>query len=113
MSKITGRPPKAVRQEKNIGFFVTRVQYFIIQQKAIQAGVNMSDYMRQLAIHGQVKTRWKPEEREIFKKMVGMSNDVHQLVKIAREEGALTAILHFEKYRNLIDGMINRLSHDQ
>jgi hypothetical protein len=113
MTKITGRPKKPKIQEKNIGFFVTKVQYFIIQQKAVQAGVNISDYMRQVAIFGQVKSRWKPEEREIFLKMVDMSNDVHQLVKVAKEEGALSALLHFEKYRNLIDDMINRLSHDQ
>jgi len=113
MAKIPGRPKKAVRQEKFLGCFVTQTQNFIIEQKAIQAGVNKSDYLRQVAIFGQVKTRWKPEERELFKKMVGMSNDMHQLVKIAREEGALSAILHFEKYRNLIDDVINRLSHDQ
>ena len=71
MSKITGRPKKPVVQEKNIGFFVTRVQYFIIQQKAERAGVNISDYMRQVAITGYVKTRWTAEERDIFKKMVG------------------------------------------
>jgi len=111
MGKITGRPRKAKKQEKNIGFFVTHAQYFIIQQKVATAGVNVSDYMRQMAIFGQVKARWKPEERELFKKLVGISNDIHQLVIIARQEGALSAMLHFERYRSLIDDVIKQLSN--
>jgi hypothetical protein len=111
MSKITGRPKKAIKQEKNIGFFVTHAQYFIIQQKAIQAGVNLSDYMRQAAIFAHVKTRWTAEERDIFKKMVAMSNDLHQLATIARQEGAASAVLHFQKYRQHIDEIIKQLSN--
>jgi hypothetical protein len=87
-------------QEKNIGFFVTKVQYFIIRQKAEQAGVNISDHMRQVAITGFVKTRWTAEERDIFKKMVGISNDLHDLRELARKEGILNALLYFEKYRD-------------
>lgn len=110
MSKITGRPKKAIRQEKNIGFFVTHQQYFIIQQKAAMARVNISDYMRQVAIFSQVKARWTAEERDLFKKMVGISNDLHQLVIIGRQEGATSAVLHFQKYRQLIDEVIKQLS---
>jgi hypothetical protein len=62
MTRITGRPPNAVRQEKNIGFFVTQTQYLIIQQKASQSGANISDYMRKMAIYGKVVARWTPEE---------------------------------------------------
>jgi len=74
------------------------------------AGVNVSDYMRQMAIYGQVRARWTPEQGEIYKKMAGISNDLHRLVMIARQEGASSALLHFEKYRQVIDDAIKRLS---
>jgi hypothetical protein len=93
-----------------VGFYVTNTQYFIIQQKVAMAGVNISDYMRQLAIYGKVKARWTAEEREIFKRMVSISNDLHQLVAVARQEGASSVLLHFERYRQLIDDVIKRLS---
>jgi len=112
MGRITGRPKKAIRQEKNIGFFVTNAQWLVIQKKVKEAGVNISDYMRQVAVFGQVVTRWKEDERELFKKMVGISNDVNQLVHIARQEGALHAVLHFERYRGIIDDVIKRLGKD-
>ena len=60
--------------------------------------------MRQMAVYGYVKPRWSEEEREWFKKLIGMSNDLHRLVEIAEKEGALTAMLHFVAYRDLIDG---------
>lgn len=113
MGNRTGRPPKAIKQEKFIGYFVTHAQHFIIRQKAEEARVNISDYMRQMAIYGYVKPRWSEEEREWFKKLVGMSNDLHRLVEIAEKEGALTAMLHFAGYRDLIDAAIKQLTHDQ
>ena len=113
MGKITGRPPKAIKQEKNIGFFVTNAQYFIIKQKAEQAGVNISDYLRQTAVFGLVKTRWTAVERECFLKWVGISNDVNRMVKIAREEGARSALLHFIAVRDMIDDLLKRLTHDK
>jgi hypothetical protein len=113
MGKITGRPPKAIKQEKNIGFFVTNAQYFIIKQKAEQAGVNISDYLRQTAVYGYVKTRWTAVERECFLKWVGIANDVNRIVEIAEREGATTAMLHFVACRDRIDDLLNRLSHDK
>jgi predicted RNA-binding protein with PIN domain len=108
--KGMGRPPKEIKQEKFIGYFVTHVQYFIIQEKAARAGVNISDYMRQMAIHGQVRARWTAEERELFKKMVGMSNDLSQLVRIAEREGADHAVLYLSQFRDGIDQALKRLS---
>ncbi len=70
MTKITGRPPKAIKQEKNIGFFVTNEQYSVIQGKAIQAKVNISDYMRQMAVNGYVKVRWTEEDVAMLRDLV-------------------------------------------
>ena len=109
MKKITGRPKKAVRLEKQVKFFVTSVDYFIIQHKAESAGLSIPEFMRQLSIKGQVKPRWTPEERDIFKSLVRMANDIHEVREIARKEGILSSMLYFEKYRDNIDYAIERL----
>ncbi|HXB08068.1 MAG TPA: hypothetical protein VNW04_13150 [Puia sp.] len=113
MAKSKGRPPKARKQEKNIGFFVTRLQYFVIQQKAAKAGVNISDYMRQVAVNGQVKARWTKEEWEMVKGLIGISADIHSLVEIAGKQGATQAVLFFARYRDVMDFIINTLCHDR
>jgi hypothetical protein len=109
MTKITGRPPKAIKQEKNIGFFVTNEQYAVIQEKAEQAKVNISDYMRQMAVNGYVKIRWTEVDVAMLKQLVALSNDLHAVAGIAEREGVLSAMLFFGKYRDTIDGVIKKL----
>ena len=113
MSPITGRPKKARKQEKHIGYAVTMAQYFIIQQKAAKANVNLSDYMRQTAVYGYVKARWTPEERQMIKKLIDMSGDIHRLMDLAKAEGAAGSALYFSSYRDAIDQIIKKLCHDQ
>ena len=113
MSPITGRPKKARKQEKHIGYAVTMAQFFIIQQKAAKANVNLSDYMRQTAVYGYVKARWTAEERQMIKKLIGMSGDINRLVDLAKTEGASGAALFFSNYRNAIDEIIKKLCHDR
>jgi hypothetical protein len=113
MTKITGRPPKQIKQERNIGFFVTEREYFIIQQKVKEANVTVSDYMRQAAIRGEVRPRWTAEERDLFRRLIGMSNDLNELVRQARKEGAASAMLYFTGYRDRLDAIINCFSHEE
>jgi hypothetical protein len=113
MSPITGRPKKARKQEKFIGYYVTMTQYFIIQQKAAKANVNLSDYMRQTAVYGYVKARWTPDERQMIKTLIDMSGDIHRLVDLAKKEGAAGTALFFSNYRNAIDEIIKKLCHDK
>ena len=110
MTKITGRPPKAIKQEKNIGFFVTNDQYAIIQEKAAKAKVNISDYMRQMAVNGYVKIRWTEEDVSAIKQLIGLSNDFHAIAAVAQKEGVVPATTVFETYRNQIDTLIKKLS---
>jgi hypothetical protein len=109
MANRTGRRPKAVRQEKNIGLFVTNEQYAVICEKAAQARVNLSDYMRQAAVSGIVKIRWTEEEVGWLKRLVELSNDLHAVVGIAEKEGMVSAMLFFAKYRDQIDAVIKKL----
>ena len=113
MAKIMGRPKKARIQEKNIGFFVTKLQYFVIQQKAAKAGVNISDYMRQVAVNAQVKAKWTEEECRMVKQLIGMSGELHQLVELARKEGVVRTVLHLSKLRETMDIIFNTLCHDR
>ena len=113
MAKKPGRPPKIKKQEKFVGFFVTKVQHFVIQQKATKAGVNISDYMRQMAIYGQVKVKWSEEERGMVKQLINISTDIHRLTQIAEKEGATQSALFFAKYQSIIDTIINTLCHDR
>lgn len=109
MADIKGRPKQAVIQEKNIGFYVTWKQYAVITKKAEEAHVNISDYMRQMAINGYVKAKWTGEEREMVRRLVGLAGDIHLLVQKAREAGVEEIALEFLKGRDMMDEIIKRL----
>lgn len=109
MTKLTGRPPKAIKQEKFIGYFVTNEQHAVIQEKAAQAKVTISDYMRQMAVHGYVKIRWTEEDVACLKQLVELSNELHAVVGLAEREGVASAVELFGSYRDRIDAVIKKL----
>jgi hypothetical protein len=108
-----GRPKKAVRQERNIGFFLTHAQYAVVRKKMEKANVNLSDYMRQVAIQGEVRAKWTAEEREMVRTLVGMSVDLHGLKTVAQEQGVAVAADLFLAYRDRMDEIIKKLCDDK
>ena len=113
MSEKRGRPKKDIaRRGKNIGFYVTDDQYSLIQRKAAQAMVNVSDYMRQVAIMGEVRARWTAEERDMVRKLVGMSGDLHRMAEGASEQAAFGPEF-FQRLRDELDLIIKHLCHDR
>jgi hypothetical protein len=113
MSGKKGRPKQAVRQERHIGFFLTHAQFAVVQRKMEAAHVNISDYMRQVAVQSEVRAKWTAEEREMVKQLIGMSADLHGLAIAAREQGIAGAEELFRVYRDQMDVVIKKLCHDR
>jgi hypothetical protein len=113
MKKTPGRPEKIVKRELTSGIRFTKSEAFIIREKAAKSGLAFTSYIRTMAINGEVRARFTDEERQFVRQLVGMSNNIDQLVKLGHQEGLLQALLHFESYRNKIDELLNHLKHDQ
>ncbi len=104
-----GRPKKSVKKEiiKSIRF--SKVEYYVIKQKAFRAGTKITFYIRQMAVEGRIISRLNDEERLFVRQLIGMANNLNQLTKKGHQEGLLTAIMMFEKYKNLIDELLEKL----
>ena len=85
------------------------MEYFVIKQKALKAGMHLTNYIREMALNGNVTARIGEEERHFTRQLIGISNNLNQLAKKAHQEGLLTAMMHFEKYRNIIDELLEQL----
>ena len=109
MKKSPGRPKKIVKRELTSGIRLTRPEAFIIREKAQKAGLSFTDYIRKMAIYGEVKARFTEEERQFVRSLIGMSNNLNQLAKLGHQEGLLHALLHFQECRDQIDNLLNRL----
>jgi hypothetical protein len=69
-------------------------------------------YLRQMALLGQVKARQNEDERQGVKQLIAMASNINQMAKAAHQQGLLTAMMLFERYRKQFDELINRLTND-
>ena len=104
-----GRPKKANNRKVNKGIRFTEKEYFTIQQNASKAGIKISSYIRQMALTGKITARLNEEERHFVTQLIGMANNLNQLTKVGHQDGLLTAVMMFEKYRNQIDELLKKL----
>ncbi|HMC87873.1 MAG TPA: plasmid mobilization relaxosome protein MobC [Chitinophagaceae bacterium] len=107
--KKTGRPIKSIKKEIRAGVRLTQYEYFIIKEKAKQAGMNLSGYIRQTAIHAKLLSRLTDEEVQIVRQLIGMSTNINQVAKVCHREGMFEAMQYFESYRNMIDQLLQKL----
>ena len=107
-----GRPKKSVTRNITTGVRFTEAEYFVVKQKASKAGTKITFYIRQMALHGKILSRMNEEYRQNVRQLVGMANNLNQLTKKGHQEGLLTAILMFEKYRDAIDKILEKLKND-
>src|SRR5579859_8166586 len=94
---------RTVKRDKHIQIYVTEAEQSAILEKAKRAGVGVSVYLRKMLLEERMNILLTEEEREFFRELVNMSNDLHQLVKLARTKCIQDAIVLFESYRNQID----------
>ena len=106
---IGGRPKKQVKRETITGVRFTKTEYYVVKQKASKCGIGITLYIRQMALHGKILPRMNEEERQFVRQLVGMANNLNQLTKKGHQEGLLTAVLMFEKYRNIMDELLEKL----
>lgn len=107
--KKAGRPTKAIKKEIRTTVRFTRYEYFIVREKAAQAGVNASVYIRQAAVQAKVISRLTGEEIQTVRQLIGLSGNINQVAKVCHREGLFEAMQYFERYRNQIDQLLKKL----
>ena len=104
-----GRPKKPVKRDIVKGIRFTKSEFFVVKQKAAKAGIGISSFIRQMAINAKIKPLLDEEERQFVRQLIGIANNLNQLTKKGHQEGFLTAVLMFEKYKKTIDELLEKL----
>ena len=107
-----GRPRKPANRTVT-SLRLSSAERYIIKCKAIEAGLSITTYIRQMAINGKIITRLNEEEKQIVRDFVGIANNFNQLTKKAHQEGLLTALMFFDKYKNQFDEFLKRFKNDK
>ena len=88
-----GAPKKKVRREMDIRIRLTALEKFLIENKAKEAGMRASNWIRAAAKSAKVTPRLTVAELEILRMLAGLANNLNQLTKKAHQEGILSVAL--------------------
>lgn len=111
--KVGGRPVSEKKKAITIRVRFDKDQYFILRHKVQKAGLNFSAYLRQAAEVTVIKARLTGEERDFIRKLVGMANNLNQLVKEFKQAGLLQTAAHVEGLRDKVDQLLKLLRGDK
>ena len=124
--KPGGRPAKKriEKQQRVVSTKLTELQYYAIRKRAGEAGLRVSEYVRQAVVSAEVIPRLNRQDADTIRKLAGEANNINQLAHRANAGGfallahranaggfALVAV-ELVKLKNRIIGIINHLSDD-
>ena len=105
-----GRPKQAVLRDRWIGTRFTAAELLIVKQKAHLAGLVLSHFLRESALHAIVTSHFTAEEKEWLRQLTGMANNLNQIAHKGNAEGFLSALAPFQFYRDKLDQLITKLT---
>ena len=90
-----GRPKKPVRKSEQLAVMCSLVERKIIEHKAKQSGVPVSQFLRELALNGKIETRPNTFAKEILlftSTLNHLAANVNQVAKKRNREETFNAI---------------------
>jgi hypothetical protein len=107
-----GAPQKKIKRASGIRVRLTAAEHFLIESKARQAGMRISDWFRAAALKAKVMTRLTTEDRRILHLLAGMANNLNQLTKLAHTSGIMSIAIKCGHLLAEIDQILKYLNSD-
>lgn len=108
-----GAPRKKIKRASGIRVRLTAAERFLIESKARDAGMRISDWFRSAALRAKVLARMNAEDRRILHLLAGMANNLNQLTKQANTNGIISIAIKCGRLLSEIDQILKYLNrHD-
>ena len=113
-NKSGGRPAKNRIDKKRrvVSTKLTELQYYAVRKRAGEAGLRVSEYVRQAVMSAKVIPRLNRQDADTLRKLAGEANNINQLAHRANAGGFALVAVELVKLKNRIVGIINHLSDD-
>lgn len=72
---------------RSINLKLTEDDYASLKEKAEKLGMKATQYAREMALKGRVKSRFTIEELDLMRKLSGMANNLNQITKLTHQRG--------------------------
>lgn len=80
-----GRPKQAIKKREHLAVMCSLVERKVIENKAQRASMTVSEYLRELGLHGKVKQRLRSLPREVLEFKGRLNHIAANLNQIARK----------------------------
>lgn len=107
-----GAPQKKIKRASGIRVRLTTTERFLIESKAREAGMRISDWIRAAALKAKVVGRISAEDRRILHLLAGMANNLNQLTKLAHTGGIMSIVIKCGNLLIEIDQTLKYLNSD-
>ncbi|WP_028523252.1 plasmid mobilization protein [Runella limosa] len=107
--KKGGRPPLGEsKKTEEIVVSFTKKEMEVLAGKAAEVNMSIQDFLRELVAKGYVKNIDTPEQREIKRQLIALSNNVNQLAKLAHLNGLKIMQKQVSEVLDFIDELLKK-----
>ena len=112
-NKSGGRPAKnrIDKQRRVVSTKLTELQYYAVRKRASEAGLRVSEYVRQAVVSAEITPRLNRQD-DTLRKLAGEANNINQLAHRANAGGFAKVAVELVKLKNRIVEIISHLSDD-
>jgi Bacterial mobilisation protein (MobC) len=103
-----GRPSLDLPRNKQIKGSFTENDYGKILILANELGLKPGEYVSQIAITGKIIDTYSPKQREVVRKLIGMSNNLNQIAKVANTTGIRLMVIQIDELIQEIGQIIEK-----
>lgn len=107
-----GRPKKAITRSVSLVVRITPTERLAIAGKARNAGMRISDWLRQSAKTSVIRPRLSTEETGYLRTLSGMANNLNQLTKLAHKDGLVNIMGDLRKTMVTVEALMERIGRD-
>lgn len=103
-----GRPSLDLPRIKQIKGSFTEKDYGKILILANELGLKPGEYLSQIAVTGKILDTYSPKQREAIRKLIGMSNNLNQIAKVANTAGIRLMVIQLDELIKEIGSIIEK-----
>ena len=106
--KKGGRPPSATPRNQQMTVSLTGLEKLAVVRRAEKAGLNLSDYGRQMVLSGQAQARLTPEENATLNQVARLGNNLNQIAHKANTDGIRSIAIEASRILQQLEHLLNR-----
>ena len=112
VKKKGGRPPSPKKRDKKINLYVTGLEELAIKKRAERAGLNLSDYCRQIVLTGQAQVRLTPAENALLNEATRLGNNLNQIAHKANADGIRSIAFEAQRLLKQLGQILDPVADD-